>query len=86
MNVSDTLKSRKDTHGRFIDVAKISQSIKTIITEAPNKHCFTNVQIEAIDMIASKLARIACGNPSEADHWHDIAGYATLVEKYLKEQ
>lgn len=39
----------------------------------------------AIYMIASKLARIASGNPSLKDNWVDIAGYAQLVIKNLEE-
>jgi hypothetical protein len=39
-------------------------------------------QAEALDMIASKLSRIMC-NPNHKDSWHDIAGYATLVEETL---
>jgi hypothetical protein len=39
------------------------------------------MQREALDMILHKIARIVNGNPNETDHWHDIAGYATLVEQ-----
>ena len=35
-------------------------------------------------MIASKIARIVNGDPDYADNWHDIAGYARLVEKELE--
>lgn len=37
----------------------------------------------AVRMIVGKLARIVCGNQNEPDHWHDIAGYARLVEDEL---
>lgn len=33
---------------------------------------------ESIDMILTKISRIVSGNPSEPDHWDDIAGYAFL--------
>lgn len=32
-------------------------------------------------MIQHKIGRILNGDPAYADSWHDIAGYATLVEK-----
>lgn len=35
--------------------------------------------IEALEMIATKEARILAGNASEKEHWRDIAGYAMLV-------
>ena len=37
----------------------------------------------AMYMIASKMARIVNGDPNYIDNWHDIAGYATLVEQEL---
>jgi hypothetical protein len=42
------------------------------------------MQRESLDMIAHKIARILNGNPNVHDHWHDIAGYATLVANDLK--
>lgn len=44
----------------------------------------TPEQCEALDMIQHKIGRILSGNPNEPDHWHDIAGYATLVENILR--
>lgn len=40
-------------------------------------------QREALDMIFHKIGRIVCGDPNYADSWHDIAGYAKLVENRL---
>ena len=34
-------------------------------------------------MIVHKIGRILAGNPNHSDHWHDIAGYATLVDAQL---
>lgn len=41
-------------------------------------------QKEALEMIASKIARILNGNTNNEDSWRDIAGYATLVADRLK--
>ena len=38
---------------------------------------------EALEMISLKVARILNGDADVTDHWHDIAGYARLVEKRL---
>ena len=34
-------------------------------------------------MILHKIGRILNGDPNYADSWHDIAGYAKLVEDEL---
>ena len=39
--------------------------------------------LQALDLIATKLARIITGDPDYSDNWHDIAGYATLVEQEI---
>lgn len=35
-------------------------------------------------VIADKIARILSGDPNYADSWHDIGGYAKLVENYIE--
>jgi hypothetical protein len=35
---------------------------------------------ESLDLIANKLARIVNGDPFYDDSWHDVGGYAKLVE------
>lgn len=79
MSVSKTLNQRKKTHGNFAEHAKISQDLKDIMR--PHFDNLSSAQKEALDMIQHKIARILNGNPNYADHWHDIAGYAQLVEK-----
>lgn len=41
------------------------------------------VQRQALTVICDKLARIISGDPNYADNWHDIQGYAKLVEDRL---
>jgi hypothetical protein len=72
MNV---LEERAKTHGHFCDVARSAQVIKSEINKADHLDI---TQIEALDMIATKIARILHGNPNEPDHWLDIEGYARL--------
>ena len=40
-------------------------------------------QREALEMIAHKMARILNGDQDHLDSWHDIQGYARLVEQRL---
>lgn len=83
MNINETLEERAKTHGNFESHARLSQALKLAFAI----HCQTGLafdQQEAIDMILHKLARIGNGNPNIHDHWHDIAGYATLVANRLE--
>jgi len=85
MDVNETLQQRKKTHGRFEINAIASQSLKNVIH---NHACvvLSLVQNEALDAICAKIARIITGDPNHADSWHDVAGYATLVENIINEE
>jgi len=77
-DVDVILNERATTYGSFEDVAGCAQEIKNAIRMCNNSE-LDDDQIEALDMIASKIARIVNGNPNHIDSWIDIAGYATLV-------
>lgn len=82
MKIQDTLAERISTHGDFTDNANTAQAIKDAMFTGTQKD-LTPIMYEALEMIAHKIARILNGNPAHKDHWHDIAGYATLVEERL---
>jgi hypothetical protein len=71
------LSDRQKTHGDFRDTARIAQKLKTAVFVDSSE--LSPVQLESLDMILTKIARILSGNPNERDHWKDIAGYATLA-------
>ena len=75
----ETLKERQSNYGDFKDVANTTQSL---LDNFPLGR-MSAIQKEALHMICSKLARIANGDPNHKDSWHDIAGYARLVEDSL---
>lgn len=79
-----TLKERRQTHGRYDEVSGTIQSLKQVCKEAQNWDTLIAPQKEAVEMICHKLGRILNGDPDWVDSWHDISGYATLVEKLLK--
>jgi hypothetical protein len=64
-------------------VAQVAQEMKNAIRMCNNSE-LEDDQIEALDMIASKIARIVNGNPDHVDSWVDIAGYAQLVADRLQ--
>ena len=78
-DLNKTLADRQKTHGDFQQVAKVAESLMNSI----EFQRLSASQSFAVRMIIGKLARIVCGNPNEPDHWHDIAGYAKLVEDEL---
>jgi len=53
------------------------------LREHPGWSRLSSVQREGLSMIQHKIARIMCGDPNYYDHWHDIQGYAKLVEDRL---
>ena len=81
-NVADTLEERGARYGKFNCHAAITQEIKASLYAHANSAGveLNHVHSEAIDMICHKLGRIVNGDPNYADSWHDIAGYAKLVE------
>lgn len=82
--VDSTLGERGSRYGEFSDVANTTQAIKDIMKAGKSSGELSTYQIEALDMIASKIARIVNGDSDYVDNWHDIAGYARLVEIELE--
>ena len=86
MDIKGTLKERGKTHGNFLLNATLSQELKRII-KLQTTVVTTKDQQEALEVICAKIARICTGDPNHADSWHDIAGYAVLIEeRLLKDQ
>lgn len=84
-DVVDTLTERGTRYGKFKNQAFVAQSLKKV---AANAIAYSGSRLdpdqqEALDMILHKIARIVNGDPNYADSWHDIAGYAKLVEDRL---
>ena len=85
MNISDTLEKRGKKYGIYTEVSSTAQRLKEVVRSAGSWKNMEDNMKESIDMICNKLARIVNGNPYYRDSWHDIAGYATLIEDDLKE-
>jgi len=80
--VDETLKSRGSTHGDYKLQCEVTYKLKDAV-DWGNRKGLKPFQKEALDMICVKMGRILIGNDMEPDHWHDIAGYARLVEKEI---
>jgi hypothetical protein len=82
-NVDGTIHAREKTHGEYELQSALSQEIKRIMRITPNWEKLRYPMRESLDMIAVKISRILHGDPTHADSWHDIAGYARLIDAEL---
>ena len=73
------LNQRKATHGNFASVAAVAQELKECFHHGERWNRLSDQQKEALDMIATKLARILNGEPDFSEHWLDVKGYVDLV-------
>ena len=84
MSITDQiLNEREQTHGAFREVAGYSQAIKSLMRSSRNWARLDVAQAQALEVVADKMARILCGDPSFQDHWQDGAGYFELVLRDL---
>lgn len=80
MSVDNTLAERGKRYGRFADHAKIAQGLQDVMRSADSWNTLDQDMKQALSVIADKIARILNGDPFYGDNWHDIQGYAKLVE------
>jgi hypothetical protein len=79
-DISATLAERGGRYGAFIDHAVIAQGLQEVLFKAPNWSKLDPDMRQALCVIMDKTARILNGDPYYADNWHDLQGYAKLVE------
>jgi len=83
--VDSTLYQRGNRYGRFVDNGRVSQGVKAALETGANWESLAPDMKEALFMIGHKMARIVNGDPEYTDSWHDIAGYARLIEQRLED-
>jgi len=84
--VGKVLDARAEQYGSFMQSSDTVIRIKSIMHNAVARnavHLYPD-QLQALDMIATKISRIVHGNPNHLDSWIDIAGYAQLVADRLQ--
>lgn len=81
----ETLVTRGNRYGSFETQSKLCQDLKYLMHVNPGWHDLQPYQRESLEMIQHKIARILNGDPTYTDSWHDIAGYAMLVEQLLED-
>lgn len=85
-NVKETLKERGKVYGDYKGGSEFRANVMELIADRYAK--VNHGGMPAIHMvyvydIVNKLSRLAV-TPYHIDTWHDIAGYATLVEEAFK--
>lgn len=84
-STNDLVKERGKTHGMFKDRARCTQRLKNVLLDERKyrqqrgQDPLTLMQVEAVEMILHKIARIIAGDANYQDHWDDIAGYARIA-------
>lgn len=82
-NVAATLQERGSRYGEFADHAKIAQGLQDVLRAAPKWDQLDFDMKQALTVMCDKFARILNGDPFYLDNWHDIQGYAKLIEDRL---
>lgn len=78
--VEQTLAERGSRYGDFADNARISQQLMAVLEAEPGFANWRDIHKEGAKFIFQKLSRAVNGDPEYRDNWHDIGGYAKLVE------
>jgi hypothetical protein len=79
-DVTETLDQRETRYGDYKRVSATSQWLKDIMRVGDSWDTMEPYMQESLDLICNKLARIVNGDPFYDDSWHDVGGYAKLVE------
>lgn len=87
MSVEKTLEERGARYGSFMEHARIAQALQDVMRSNTNWEYLAPDERQALTTIADKIARIlnAPAGTVYSDSFHDIAGYALLVDKRLKQ-
>ena len=78
-SIEQTLAQRQSQYGCFEDVAFVTQGMIELMRKCNYDKMPAPHQM-ALSMICSKVARIVNGDFNHKDSWHDIGGYAKLIE------
>lgn len=91
MDINETLKSRREIYGSYKDDLLFCHAVIRLMQErykkvhgihmSESEDCIMSISILNI---IGKLSRIAV-TPKHIDSWHDIQGYAKLIEDMLME-
>lgn len=80
MTIEKTLAERGKTYGPFLDKAKTVQALIDVVIHEPGWERLAADQKQCIMVCFDKFARAIHGDPNHRDNFHDVVGYAKLVD------
>lgn len=87
MSVENTLAERGARYGSFEEHATIAQAIQDAFRIYPEKwEKLPPVIKQGFTTLADKIARTLNGDEYYDDNYHDIGGYAKLMEDWVRKQ
>lgn len=78
--IDATLAERGSRYGSFEQHARIAQDLQNVLRAQTGWAALAADQRQALTVICDKIARMLNGDPTYRDNWHDIVGYAKLVD------
>ena len=81
MTIETTLNDRGNNYGDYSENCNTTNALMDVIKHQAK--LLPAIHKETIHMIFHKISRMVNGNHWYADNAHDIAGYATLLEKHI---
>lgn len=84
-SIEDTLAQRGKRYGDYTDHSRVTMLLCDVVRSDPASgyNGMSHDKRLAVDVILNKIARVCTGDPEYDDNWHDIIGYAMLVEARL---
>lgn len=82
--IQKTLNERQSSYGCFEDVAFLTQTMIDLLNTHTKFKDMPKPHKESLHMIFSKISRLTLGDHNHKDSWHDIQGYAKLVEDLIE--
>lgn len=79
-----TMAERNSRYGDFKTQAKFGEAIRFVFEISPNWQKLSPSMRLSLLWISDKVSRILCGDFNYRDSWHDVAGYASLIERELQ--
>lgn len=84
--VDAIIEEREKTHGSYPRQSHIAQQLKDVLRSGDSYAQLTEGQLEALDMICTKQARIVSGDPQIPEHWDDMSGYSRLGKDSIRKE
>lgn len=82
VDLVDLLRERGVTHGDIVEQATMAQDLQGVMHRSANWNSLNPVVRQTLDMIQLKISRLLEGDPTFAEHWDDLLGYAVKGKEY----